>query len=329
MKLLRYGPRPRGQEKPGLLDAEGQIRDLLKVVDDIAGATLTDAGLAKLHAVDVATLPVVDGTPRIGPYVGRVGKFVCIGLNYADHAAESNLPVPTEPVIFGKWTSAICGPNDDVEIPRNSVKTDWEVELGVVIGKEAKYVDEASALDYVAGYCVINDVSEREWQLEHGTQWDKGKGFDTFGPIGPWLVTKDEVADPQKLDLWLEVDGKRYQNGNTKTMVFTVAQLVAYLSQVMSLQPGDVISTGTPLGVGMGVKPNPVYLEGRPDDEARHSESGRADAEDRVREVTPGVARATNKKNSPHGEVFCFGRRVEGWTFRRRKPVPRRFRRCS
>jgi ureidoglycolate lyase len=259
MKLLRYGPQ--GQEKPGLLDAQGKIRDLSKVVDDIAGATLTDAGLAKLRALDPATLPEVDGTPRIGPCVGRVGKFVCIGLNYADHAAESNLPVPTEPVIFGKWTSAICGPNDDVEIPRHSVKTDWEVELGVVIGKEAKYVDEASALDYVAGYCVINDVSEREWQLEHGTQWDKGKGFDTFGPIGPWLVTKDEVADPQKLDLWLEVDGKRYQNGNTKTMVFTVAQLVAYLSKVMSLQPGDVISTGTPPGVGMGVKPNAVYLK--------------------------------------------------------------------
>jgi len=259
MKLLRYGPK--GQEKPGLLDAEGQIRDLSKVVDDIAGATLTEAGLAKLRATDPATLPVVDGNPRIGPCVGRVGKFVCIGLNYADHAAESNLPVPTEPVIFNKWTSAICGPNDDVEIPRNSVKTDWEVELGVVIGKEAKYVDEANALDYVAGYCVINDVSEREWQLEHGTQWDKGKGFDTFGPIGPWLVTKDEVANPQKLDLWLEVDGKRYQNGNTKTMVFTVAQLVAYLSKVMSLQPGDVISTGTPPGVGMGVKPNAVFLK--------------------------------------------------------------------
>ncbi|GJH12123.1 fumarylacetoacetate hydrolase family protein [Caballeronia sp. EK] len=259
MKLLRYGPK--GQEKPGLLDAEGQIRDLSKVVDDIAGATLTEAGLAKLRAADIASLPVVDGKPRIGPCVGRVGKFVCIGLNYADHAAESNLPVPTEPVIFNKWTSAINGPDDDVEIPRNSVKTDWEVELGVVIGKEAKYVDEANALDYVAGYCVINDVSEREWQLEHGTQWDKGKGFDTFGPIGPWLVTKDEVADPQKLDLWLEVDGKRYQNGNTKTMVFTVAQLVAYLSKVMSLQPGDVISTGTPPGVGMGVKPNAVYLK--------------------------------------------------------------------
>ncbi|MDR5734924.1 ureidoglycolate lyase [Caballeronia sp. LZ025] len=258
MKLLRYGPK--GQEKPGLLDADGRIRDLSAVVDDIAGATLTEAGLAKVRAADPASLPVVEGNPRIGPCVGRVGKFVCIGLNYADHAAESNLPVPTEPVIFGKWTSAICGPNDDVEIPRNSKKTDWEVELGVVIGREAKYVDEANALDYVAGYCVINDVSEREWQLEHGTQWDKGKGFDTFGPIGPWLVTKDEIADPQKLDLWLEVDGHRYQNGNTKTMVFTVAQLVAYLSKVMSLQPGDIISTGTPPGVGMGVKPNAVYL---------------------------------------------------------------------
>jgi ureidoglycolate lyase len=259
MKLLRYGPE--GQEKPGLLDADGQIRDLSSVVCDIAGDTLTDAGLAKLRAVDPASLPIVEGNPRIGPCVARVGKFVCIGLNYADHAAESNLPVPTEPVIFGKWTSAICGPNDDVEIPRDSKKTDWEVELGVVIGKEAKYVDEATALDYVAGYCVINDVSEREWQLEHGTQWDKGKGFDTFGPIGPWLVTKDEIDDPQKLDLWLEVDGHRYQNGNTKTMVFTVAQLVAYLSKTMSLQPGDIISTGTPPGVGMGVKPSPVFLK--------------------------------------------------------------------
>jgi ureidoglycolate lyase len=259
MKLLRYGPK--GQEKPGLLDADGQIRDLSSVVGDIAGDTLTDAGLAKLRAVDPASLPIVEGNPRIGPCVARVGKFVCIGLNYADHAAESNLPVPTEPVIFGKWTSAICGPNDDVEIPRDSKKTDWEVELGVVIGKEAKYVDEATALDYVAGYCVINDVSEREWQLEHGTQWDKGKGFDTFGPIGPWLVTKDEIDDPQKLDLWLEVDGHRYQNGNTKTMVFTVAQLVAYLSKTMSLQPGDIISTGTPPGVGMGVKPSPVFLK--------------------------------------------------------------------
>jgi ureidoglycolate lyase len=259
MKLLRFGPN--GQEKPGLLDQNGKIRDLSDVIDDIAGETLSDASLAKLRAIDPSTLPEVTGEPRIGPCVARVGKFVCIGLNYADHAAESNLPVPTEPVLFGKWTSAICGPNDDTEIPRGSKKTDWEVELGVVIGKHAKYVSEADAMDYVAGYCVINDVSEREWQIEHGTQWDKGKGFDTFGPIGPWLVTKDEIADVQHLDMWLEVDGHRYQNGNTKTMVFGVAQLVAYLSKVMSLQPGDVISTGTPPGVGMGVKPAPIYLK--------------------------------------------------------------------
>jgi ureidoglycolate lyase len=259
MKLLRYGPK--GQEKPGLLDAQGKIRDLSKVVTDIGGDVLTDAGLAKLRALDPASLPVVEGNPRIGPCVANIGKFVCIGLNYADHAAESNLPVPAEPVVFNKWTSAIVGPNDDVEIPRNSKKCDWEVELGVVIGKPAKYIDEANALDYVAGYCVINDVSEREWQIERTGTWDKGKGFDTFGPIGPWLVTRDEVANPQALDLWLEVDGHRYQNGNTKTMVFTVAKLVSYLSQCMSLQPGDVISTGTPPGVGMGVKPNPVFLK--------------------------------------------------------------------
>ena len=259
MKLLRYGPK--GQEKPGLLDAQGKIRDLSKVVADIGGDVLTDAGLAKLRALDPASLPVVEGNPRIGPCVANIGKFVCIGLNYADHAAESNLPVPAEPVVFNKWTSAIVGPNDDVEIPRNSKKCDWEVELGVVIGKPAKYIDEANALDYVAGYCVINDVSEREWQIERTGTWDKGKGFDTFGPIGPWLVTRDEVANPQALDLWLEVDGHRYQNGNTKTMVFTVAKLVSYLSQCMSLQPGDVISTGTPPGVGMGVKPEPVFLK--------------------------------------------------------------------
>jgi ureidoglycolate lyase len=259
MKLLRYGPK--GQEKPGLLDAQGKIRDLSKVVGDIDGAALTDEGLAKLRALDPASLPLVEGNPRIGPCVARIGKFICIGLNYADHAAESNLPVPSEPVIFNKWTSAISGPNDDVEIPRGSKKTDWEVELGVVIGKPAKYVDEASALDYVAGYCVINDVSEREWQIERGGTWDKGKGFDTFGPIGPWVVTRDEVADPQNLSLWLEVDGHRYQNGSTKTMVFGVAKLVSYVSQCMSLQPGDVISTGTPPGVGMGVKPNPVFLK--------------------------------------------------------------------
>ena len=222
---------------------------------------LSDASLARLRDVDPSTLPAVGGQPRIGPCVGRVGKFVCIGLNYADHAAESGLAVPTEPVVFNKWTSAICGPNDDIEIPRGSVKTDWEVELGVVIGKPAKYIDEANALDYVAGYCIVNDVSEREWQIERGGQWDKGKGFDTFGPLGPWLVTRDEVPDPQALDLWLEVDGHRYQNGNTRTMVFGVAKLVAYLSRCMSLQPGDVISTGTPPGVGLGIKPNPVYLK--------------------------------------------------------------------
>ncbi|MFM0203893.1 ureidoglycolate lyase [Paraburkholderia fungorum] len=259
MKLLRYGPK--GQEKPGLLDAQGKLRDLSKVVPDIDGAALSDASLAKLRALDPASLPLVEGNPRIGPCVARIGKFICIGLNYADHAAESNLPVPAEPVIFNKWTSAITGPNDDVEIPRGSKKTDWEVELGVVIGKPAKYIDEADALDYVAGYCVINDVSEREWQIERGGTWDKGKGFDTFGPIGPWVVTRDEVADPQNLSLWLEVDGHRYQNGSTKTMVFGVAKLVSYVSQCMSLQPGDVISTGTPPGVGMGVKPNPVYLK--------------------------------------------------------------------
>ncbi|MCT7317281.1 ureidoglycolate lyase [Ralstonia sp. CHL-2022] len=259
MKLLRFGPN--GQEKPGLLDATGTLRDLSGIVDDIAGNVLSDAFLAKLREVDPTTLPAVSGQPRLGPCVGRVGKFVCIGLNYADHAAESGLPVPAEPVVFNKWTSAICGPNDDIEIPRGSVKTDWEVELGVVIGKAAKYVDEANALDYVAGYCIVNDVSEREWQIERGGQWDKGKGFDTFGPLGPWLVTRDEVPDPQALDLWLEVDGHRYQNGNTRTMVFGVAQLVAYLSRCMSLQPGDVISTGTPPGVGLGIKPSPVYLK--------------------------------------------------------------------
>jgi ureidoglycolate lyase len=259
MKLLRYGPK--GQEKPGLVDADGVMRDLSSVVDDIAGDVLGDATLARLRALDLSTLPRVPEGARIGACVGRVGKMVCIGLNYADHAAESNLPVPTEPVVFNKWTSAIVGPNDDVEIPRGSTKTDWEVELGVVIGKACKNVDEARALDYVAGYCVVNDVSEREWQIERGGQWDKGKGFDTFGPIGPWLVTRDEVPDPQQLDLWLEVDGHRYQNGNTRTMIFTVAQLVAYLSRCMSLQPGDVISTGTPPGVGLGIKPTPIYLK--------------------------------------------------------------------
>jgi 2-keto-4-pentenoate hydratase/2-oxohepta-3-ene-1,7-dioic acid hydratase in catechol pathway len=262
MKLLRYGPP--GQEHPGLLDDQGRVRDLSAHIDDIAGDVITPAGLERLRDIAINTLPVVDGTPqqdlRLGPCVSRVGKFICIGLNYADHAAESGLPVPTEPVVFAKWTSAICGPDDDVQIPRGSVKTDWEVELGVVIGQGGRYIEEADAMKHVAGYCVVNDVSEREWQLERGTQWDKGKGCDTFGPIGPWLVTADEVADPQQLDLWLEVDGRRFQNGNTRTMVFNVAQIVSYLSRFMSLQPGDIISTGTPPGVGLGQKP-PLYLK--------------------------------------------------------------------
>ncbi|MBJ2345447.1 MULTISPECIES: ureidoglycolate lyase [Pseudomonas] len=258
MKLLRYGEK--GSEKPGLLDDDHQIRDLSGHVPDIAGNVIGPEGLAKLAALDPRSLPVVAGQPRIGPCVGQVGKFICIGLNYADHAAESNMEVPKEPIIFNKWTSAICGPNDDIQIPRGSLKTDWEVELGVVIGKGGGYIDEANALEHVAGYCVINDVSEREWQLERGGTWDKGKGFDTFGPLGPWLVTKDEIPDPHALDLWLEVDGHRYQDGNTRTLIFSVPQLIAYLSRCMSLQPGDVISTGTPPGVGLGIKPNPVFL---------------------------------------------------------------------
>ncbi|WP_434677065.1 ureidoglycolate lyase [Pseudomonas sp. R1-18] len=258
MKLLRYGDK--GQEKPGLLDPEGNIRDLSAHIPDVASQALEAASLQALAALDPATLPLVSGSPRIGPCVGQVGKFICIGLNYADHAAESNMAVPTEPVVFNKWTSAICGPNDDVQIPRGSSKTDWEVELGVVIGKAGRYIAESNAMDHVAGYCVINDVSEREWQLERGGTWDKGKGFDTFGPIGPWLVTRDEIADPHQLDLWLEVDGHRYQNGNTRTLVFQIPALIAYLSRCMSLQPGDIISTGTPPGVGLGVKPEPVFL---------------------------------------------------------------------
>ncbi|CAH0142056.1 ureidoglycolate lyase [Pseudomonas brassicacearum] len=258
MKLLRYGEK--GSEKPGLLDADNQIRDLSGHVPDIAGQVLDPDSLAALAALDPRSLPIVAGQPRIGACVGQVGKFICIGLNYADHAAESNMEVPKEPIIFNKWTSAICGPNDDIQIPRGSLKTDWEVELGVVIGKGGRYIDEANAMEHVAGYCVINDVSEREWQLERGGTWDKGKGFDTFGPLGPWLVTRDEIADPHTLDLWLEVDGHRYQNGNTRTLIFSVPQLIAYLSRCMSLQPGDVISTGTPPGVGLGIKPNPVFL---------------------------------------------------------------------
>lgn len=258
MKLLRYGEK--GSEKPGLLDADNQIRDLSGHVPDIAGQVLGADSLAALAALDPRGLPLVAGQPRIGACVGQVGKFICIGLNYADHAAESNMEVPKEPIIFNKWTSAICGPNDDIQIPRGSLKTDWEVELGVVIGKGGRYIDEANAMEHVAGYCIINDVSEREWQLERGGTWDKGKGFDTFGPLGPWLVTRDEITDPHTLDLWLEVDGHRYQDGNTRTLIFSVPQLIAYLSRCMSLQPGDVISTGTPPGVGLGIKPKPVFL---------------------------------------------------------------------
>jgi 2-keto-4-pentenoate hydratase/2-oxohepta-3-ene-1,7-dioic acid hydratase in catechol pathway len=257
MKLLRYGSP--GREKPGLLDANGTIRDLSGVIADVGGDALLPESLAKLRQLDPKTLPVVDGNPRIGPCVGGVGKFICVGLNYSDHAAESGMKVPAEPIIFMKATSSIVGPNDELEIPRGSEKTDWEVELGVVIGKTAKYVDEASALDHVAGFCVVHDVSERAFQLEGTGQWVKGKSADTFGPIGPWLVTPDEVPDYHELDMWLEVDGKKYQNGTTKTMVFGVPYLVSYLSRFMSLRPGDIISTGTPPGVGHGMKP-PVYL---------------------------------------------------------------------
>ncbi|CAN5785865.1 ureidoglycolate lyase [soil metagenome] len=257
MKLLRYGQD--GQEKPGLLDAQGGIRDLSGVVPDLAGDVLLPESLSRLRALDPATLPLVEGTPRIGPCVAGVGKFICVGLNYSDHAAESGMAVPVEPIIFMKATSAIVGPNDDLAIPRGSTKTDWEVELGVVIGRMAKYVTEADAMSHVAGFCTVHDVSERAFQLEGTGQWVKGKSADTFGPIGPWLVTTDEVADCNDLDMWLEVDGKRYQDGNTRTMVFNVPFLVSYLSRFMSLRPGDIISTGTPPGVGHGMKP-PVYL---------------------------------------------------------------------
>ncbi len=253
MKLLRYGEP--GAEKPGLLDAEGGIRDLSAHVTDIGGAALDPAALAELAKIDPQTLPAVAGSPRIGPCVANVGKFICIGLNYADHAAEAGLAVPSEPVVFMKASSAIVGPDDDVLIPRGSEKTDWEVELGIVIGRKAKYVSEAEALDYVAGYCVAHDVSERAFQNERQGQWTKGKSCDTFGPIGPWMVTKDEVADPQQLGMWLKVNGETMQNGSTRTMVYQVAYLVSYLSQFMSLMPGDIISTGTPPGVGMGMKP--------------------------------------------------------------------------
>lgn len=257
MKLLRYGPK--GQEKPGLIDAEGVLRDLSAVLPDLRAADLGPASLARLAALDPARLPAVPEPVRMAPPWAGVGKFICVGLNYSDHAAESGMAVPAEPVLFMKATSCVIGCNDPVVLPRESVKSDWEVELGVVIGSTARYVTEEEALRHVAGYCVVNDLSEREYQLERGGQWDKGKGCDTFGPTGPWLVTADEVPDPQALKMWLDVDGKRYQNGSTSTMVYGVKFLVAYLSRFMSLQPGDIISTGTPPGVGLGQKP-PVYL---------------------------------------------------------------------
>lgn len=263
MKLLRFGAP--GKEKPGLLDAEGRVRDLSGVVDDIGGNALLPEGLAALQKLDPHSLPLVEGTPqedlRLGACVGNIGKFICIGLNYADHAEEAGMPIPEEPIIFNKWTSAICGPNDPIQVPRGSVKTDWEVELGVVIGKPGVYIDEADAMDHVAGFCVINDVSERDFQLHRAGTWDKGKGCDTFGPTGPWLVTKDEIADMDALDMWLDVDGERMQSGSTATLIFRIPHLVSYCSQFMSLQAGDVISTGTPPGVGMGQKP-PRYLHG-------------------------------------------------------------------
>ncbi|MDM9560069.1 fumarylacetoacetate hydrolase family protein [Bordetella petrii] len=283
MKLLRYGAK--GAEKPGLVDAQGRVRDLSGKIADITAETLTEAGLAPLRALEAEALPVVERPGRIAPPWRGMGKFVCIGLNYADHAAESGLPVPQEPVVFMKTTSAVIGCNDAVVLPRDSRKSDWEVELGVVIGRKARYVEEADALAHVAGYCVVNDLSEREYQIERGGTWDKGKGCDTFGPVGPWLVTADEVADPQALDLWLDVNGKRMQDGNTRTMVFGVAQLVSYVSRFMTLYPGDLISTGTPPGVGMGQKPAAVYLQ--PGDVMRLGIAGLGEQQQRVHAWDP------------------------------------------
>jgi ureidoglycolate lyase len=259
MKLLRYGPA--GREKPGLLGPEGEIRDLSKVVPDLTGENLTDGVLRKIRKLDIKKLPRVKGRPRLGCPVAHPGKFLCIGLNYSDHAAETGAAIPKEPILFQKTLSSICGPNDNVILPKDSKKLDWEVELGFVIGRRGKYIPEDKALDYVAGYCVINDVSERAWQIERGGQWTKGKSGDTFGPVGPWLVTRDEVKDPQNLSMFLEVDGHRYQNGSTATMIFGVKHLVHYLSQFFTLEPGDIVSTGTPPGVGLGIKPQPVFLK--------------------------------------------------------------------
>jgi ureidoglycolate lyase len=259
MKLLRFGPM--GEETPGILDGEGNIRDLSDIVDDIDGKSLSPETLLRISQVSLNELPIIDANARLGACVGSVGKFICIGLNYVDHAKEANRDIPTEPVIFMKATSSICGPNDPIEVPPGCEKVDWEVELGIVIGSPAKRVSEADALDYVAGYCLVDDVSERHLQSHRGGQWVKGKSMDTFGPIGPWLVTQEEMADPQNLGIWQDVDGKRYQDGNTRDMIFNVAYLVSYLSQFMSLRPGDVIATGTPAGVGLGQKPDPVYLQ--------------------------------------------------------------------
>lgn len=258
MKLLRYGPV--GQEKPGLMDEDDNIRDLSAHVDDISGDVLLPEGLEKIAALNVSDLPVIEGSPRLGACVGNIGKFMCIGLNYTDHAAESGMPVPEEPILFAKFNSAISGPNDDVIMPRGSTKLDWEVEFGIVIGSKTKYISESQALEHIAGYCVINDVSERAYQLDGTGQWVKGKACDSFGPVGPWLVTKDEISDPQNLRLWLEVNGTRYQDGNTSTMIFSAAHIVSYLSNLFTLYPGDVIATGTPPGVGSGMKP-PVFLQ--------------------------------------------------------------------
>jgi 2,4-didehydro-3-deoxy-L-rhamnonate hydrolase len=257
MKLLRYGPI--GSEKPGLIDIQGKIRDLSAIVPDIAGSVLTPQSLARLQAINPEDLPLVAHPSRYGACVGNVGKFICIGLNFRDHAAESGMDIPQEPVIFNKWTSAICGPNDNIELPRDATKLDWEVELGVVIGKPGRYIDQTYAMEHVAGYCIVNDISERAFQLERGGSWDKGKGCDTFGPIGPWLVTVDEAPHHKSMNMWLEVNGHRYQNGSTATMIFDVPSLVSYCSRFMSLQSGDIISTGTPAGVGLGQKP-PRYL---------------------------------------------------------------------
>jgi 2-keto-4-pentenoate hydratase/2-oxohepta-3-ene-1,7-dioic acid hydratase in catechol pathway len=278
MKLLRVGPK--GAEKPAMLDPEGGIRDLSGVIADLAGEALSPEGLARLAGLDWKTLPKVQGNPRIGPCVARPLNYVCVGLNYADHAAESGMPIPKEPILFLKSLSAYSGPYDDVKIPRGSKKTDWEVELGVVIGSRASYVSESEALNYVAGYCICNDVSEREYQLERGGTWDKGKGCETFGPTGPWLVTKDEIPDPHNLEMWLDVDGERMQKGNTKTMIFGVAKLVSYTSQFFVLEPGDIISTGTPPGVGAGKKPQPIFL--RPGQTMRLSIAGLGEQQQRV-----------------------------------------------